>query len=198
LQDGSMVYLNAASRLRYPTSFTDTDRVVELLGGEISLQVEKDTARPFIVHCQGQQVKVLGTQFNIKAYKNSVDSAITTTLFEGSIQINGDNQQITLKPGQSCVNRQGQLSILVDSLSDVNAWRNSFFTFHNKPLSSIMDEVARWYGVSVRYEHQKQDVPFTITEFNRKDSLKDLLTDLQASRLVRFRMEGKKIVISKF
>lgn len=161
LSDGSKVWLNAASRLTYPIQFDGSKRVVEL-SGEAYFEVAKQTA-PFYVKTDRQEIKVLGTSFNVKAYKN--EDNIKTTLLEGSVKIvakpssnEGKSVELLLKPGEQAVLNQNQENkILTVNASQSIAWRNGLFSFQGEDLKSVMREFSRWYGVEVKFEGEVPD-----------------------------------------
>lgn len=198
LPDGTNVWLNAASAFRYPTAFGDAERIVELEEGEAYFEVAKKTAaQPFIVIVKGQKIQVLGTQFNVNAYKE--EPTVTTTLVEGSVSLSNGTQQKLLKPGQQAVMNTKSITIQpVISIEEATAWKNQFFSFHHTRLSVIMAQVKRWYDVEeVVYKDPLHDAPFVIDEFPRSAPLKSLLENLEASKLVHFEVKGRKIFISK-
>jgi transmembrane sensor len=190
LSDGTNVWLNSESSLRYPVIFNGHDRTVEIKG-EGYFEVKKKVDQPFIVHVEkGAKIEVLGTTFNLNAYPDELD--IKTTLLDGSVRVAG----VVLKPGQQAW-LEGQKIVLnkVDT-SDVVAWKNGLFAFHDADLPSVMRQLARWYNIEVTYEGL---IPREKFQFNGKmgkdlslDNVLDLLTNAQ----VHFRIEaGNKLVI---
>lgn len=162
LSDGTKVWLNATSTLRYPVRFDDQERVVELTG-EAYFEVAKQEV-PFYVKTEKQEIRVLGTSFNVKAYGDEDESR--TTLLEGSVTIlahplkDGANSvELLLTPGDQAVLRLNKESTVekVDAERSI-AWRSGLFSFQNEDLQSIMREFSRWYGVEVKFEG---DVPAT-------------------------------------
>ncbi len=154
LPDGSKVWLNASSTLKYPTSFSPTERIVELQG-EAYFEVAKLTS-PFYVNTEDQQIQVLGTHFNINAYPDELGTK--TTLLEGSVKLIAKeedkvNQDIILKPGEEALlikNRSIQVAKV--NVKQAVAWKNGFFHFEDSDLKSVMRELSRWYGVEVEFE----------------------------------------------
>lgn len=152
LSDGTRVWLNAASSLRYPASFKGDERVVELKG-EGYFEVARNAAKPFIVKTNDMSIRVLGTHFNVLAYDDEINS---TTLLEGSIQVLGNNTSTIVKPGQ-----QVQLNKADNSLKTVNdadldeavAWKNGYFQFCDANLPAIMRQISRWYDIDVVYRN---------------------------------------------
>jgi transmembrane sensor len=190
LSDGTNVWLNSESSLRYPVVFNGHDRTVEIKG-EGYFDVKKKADQPFIVHVEkGAKIEVLGTTFNVNAYPDELN--VKTTLLDGSVRV----ASVVLKPGQQAW-LAGQKIVLnkVDT-SDVVAWKNGLFAFHDADLPSVMRQLARWYNIEVTYEGL---IPREKFQFNGKmgkdlslDNVLDLLTNAQ----VHFRIEaGNKLVI---
>lgn len=206
LPDGTKVWLNAATTLRYPEAFGKEVREVTLEEGEAYFEVRKDNTRPFIVNVlsstrregedQDYQVKVLGTQFNVKAYRE--DSMVTTALVEGSVQVTHGEQSLVLKPGQQVIiDRQENVNLSAVDLSGLSTRKYQYFIFQNKRLSEIMTEVERWYDVEVIYLDPLNDERFIVEEFPRSEPLERLLSNLEATRVAHFKMKGRKVYISK-
>lgn len=161
LPDGSKVWLNAASQLRYPIQFDKNERMVELRG-EAYFEVAKQ-AIPFYVKTDQQEIKVLGTSFNVKAYENEDNTK--TTLLEGSVKIISNPLQnersaveLFLSPGdQAIISQDEESKILTVNPSQSIAWRNGLFSFQGEDLKSVMREFSRWYGVEVKFEGEVPD-----------------------------------------
>lgn len=194
LADGTKVWLNAASTFHYPVAFGKGARIVELEEGEAWFEVAKKTpSQPFIVMVKGKRVEVLGTHFNVNAYGIN---PVATTLVEGKVKVTNGVQQKLLRPGQQAVMDQKGITVASVNVWDVAGWKNGSFSFHDTRLSVIMDALARWYDVEVVYRDPLNDEQFVI-EHPRTAPLRYLLEDLEASKLVHFKVEGRKIVISK-
>ncbi|MDR2282728.1 MAG: FecR family protein [Sphingobacterium sp.] len=159
LPDGSRVWLNADSKLRYPNQFDDDTRIVYLDGEayfEVNEQAVKDlhgtevnSKKPFIVKTRQQQVLVLGTRFNI----NSYETEIRTTLASGALKVgNDDGASVLLKPHEQAVNTGNQLRKLTINTDKELAWKLGKFSFDNKSFSSIMNELGRWYDIDIIYK----------------------------------------------
>lgn len=192
LPDGSHVWLNAASSLKYPTSFAAAQRVVELKG-EAYFEISKDKIRPFIVKlADGSDVKVLGTHFNVMAYENEKEKAIT--LLEGRVEITKGNVSQRLIPGQ-----QGRIisdEILLVNAADtvqVTGWKNGQFIFHDADIQSVMRQVARWYDVDVNYETSNTQ-HFNAT-ISREEPVLKLLHILEETGQIHFKTENKTIYV---
>jgi transmembrane sensor len=190
LSDGSKVWLNAASSIRFPTAFTGSDRKVEVTG-ELYFEIAKNPSKPFKVISNGTEIEVLGTHFNVDGY----DAVTKTTLLEGSVKVKTGNNIGFLKPGQqaqSSGNGDIKTSNSVD-LEQVMAWKNGRFTFEDASLEVIMNQVSRWYDVDVVYEDKMPKRSFT-ADISRKTNLSVLLKVLEESG-VRFKIEDKKLLV---
>lgn len=156
LPDGTKVWLNAASSLRFPLTFDQlSERKVELKGEayfEVAKQFKKGKPErvPFIVQTEKQQVEVLGTHFNINAYKE--EPGLKTTLMEGSVKVTDQKNTVILKPGEQAIDSNGQLLSAKVDVEDVMSWKNGYFRFNNTDLKTIMRQASRWYNVDVVYE----------------------------------------------
>jgi transmembrane sensor len=192
LPDGTKVWLNAASSLKYPTLFKGGQRTVELTG-EAYFEVTKNAAMPFYVKANNMQVKVLGTHFNIMAYNN--EPAIKTTLLEGSVQLSSGTANNTLKPGQQGVlDKYGKINV-----SDVNAehaiaWKNGYFEFNRSGIHEIMNQLARWYDIEIAYEGNIPDDEF-VGKIERSAKLSQVLKILRLSK-IHFVLENKKLTVT--
>lgn len=193
LPDGTQVWLNAASAIKYPTTFSGKERHV-ILEGEAYFEVAKNSAQPFKVTVDNTtEVEVLGTSFNINSYKN--ESAIRTTLLNGAVRVSAYQQTQTLQPGQQGVIKEQQLKILhhVD-LDKVMAWKNGLFDFDDATLEEVMHQLERWYDIEVTYAKGVPAIRFG-GEINKQNTLQDVLHILEKSN-VHFRLEqGRKLVV---
>lgn len=193
LPDGSHVWLNSASSLRYPTAFAKGNRTVEL-DGEAYFEIQPDPASPFHVQVHRETVDVLGTGFNIMGYAD--EPALRTTLFEGSVRVNAGNS-VVLQPGQQAVAPEnGVLSVQQANLDEVAAWRNGKFLFKRQNIQEIMRQVCRWYDVEVEYHGPVPDVTFS-GDLSRTEEASQLLEILQETNNVHFQREGKKIIVTQ-
>lgn len=195
LADGTKVWLNAASSLRYPTSFTGPERRVEITG-EAYFEVAKNKARPFKVDVEGKgEVEVLGTHFNINAYSD--EPAISTTLLEGSIRFTElENKKATLiAPGQQVLlSAEGQMKLNKHAdLESVVAWKDGSFHFSSQDIVSIMRQISRWYDVEVVYKGTISIDTFTGI-VSRNSNVSEVLSLMEDSG-VHFKIEGRKIVV---
>lgn len=216
LGDGTKVWLNAASTLRYPTRFTEVDRRVQLTGeayfevapaGNKSLSDAMDTRIPsgsrFIVSSLEQEVVVLGTHFNIAAYAD--DDAIKTTLVEGSVQVGipasgGEGRREDplvsriLKPGQVAVLMNGRIDISTVNPDHALAWKNGVFHFNDEPLEEIMRQISRWYDIEVEYRGNNQKDRFR-GSFYRSDDVAKVLRKLELTGRIHFKVEGRRLIV---
>jgi transmembrane sensor len=202
LADGSRVWLNAASSLRFPASFQGTDREV-VLTGEAYFEIAKLTRSnakksgiekvPFTVRVNGIQVEVTGTHFNINAYED--ESSVKTTLLEGSVKVKLGNAITVLRPGnQSEIDRNGKMKFIPESnVEDVVAWKNGMFQFRSANIESIMRQIARWYDVDIEYS-QKLDEKF-YAEIPRNTRATELFKILETTGAVHFEIDGKKVKV---
>lgn len=194
LPDGTKVWLNAASSLRFPTAFTGNKRIVELTG-EAYLQVAEDKAHPFEVKIRDVQVSVLGTQFNIMGYDD--EPTLVTTLVSGSVKVEtpGKNPQL-LVPGEHAVlnHTNGSLSVEKADIMEETAWKNGNTYFNGANIRQIMRQVSRWYDADVVFKGNMSNMDFTCT-VSRKDKLSKLLALLELTGAVHFTMENGKIIV---
>lgn len=196
LPDGTKVWLNAASSLKFPASFSGlASRKVEL-NGEAYLEVAKDKKHPFIVKTPQQEVEVLGTHFNVNTYSD--EDAIKTTLLEGAVLVHLEGQKdIRLAPGQqSAIRKASPATVSVVDVNEAIAWKKGNFEFNNENVYQIMRKVARWYDVQVIYEGE---IPLSTMEgtMSRFQNVSKILDIMQSTGLVKFRIEGRKIYVSK-
>ncbi len=192
LPDGSKVWLNAASSLRFPTAFTGSQRLVELTG-EAYFEVTKNKQKPFHVKVSDMQVEVLGTHFNINAYGD--EGTIKTSLLEGSVKVTKGSTSALLKPGQQGVldHRADKLKVADADMNEVMAWKNGLFHFEGADISSIMQQIGRWYDVDIVFSGKISRRRFE-GKINRNAQLSEVLQILELSN-VKFSVEGKKIIV---
>ncbi|SEL35325.1 FecR family protein [Parapedobacter koreensis] len=193
LPDGTNVWLNSASTLRYPSRFVEKERVVEFIG-EGYFAVAKDNGRPFKVITAGQEIEVLGTEFNISTYDDEPE--IKTTLVEGSVRVapvRGHRQQVILRPGQQSVVQGESVVVREVDIAPYIAWKSGMFHFKQTPLEEMMRQIERWYDVEVVYKSQVPQEKFG-GKMKRNVSLPTVLKLLKASE-IGFHIEGKKIII---
>jgi transmembrane sensor len=160
LPDGTKVWLNAASSIKYPTAFTGKQRRVEMYG-EVYFEVAKNAAKPFIVKANRGEVEVLGTHFNIMDYND--ESLMKTTLLEGSVKVTRNGSSKTIRPGeQALVNENNEIIVTSNiDVDEVIAWKNGLFQFTDSDIRTIMRQASRWYDVDVIYEGKIPEKQYT-------------------------------------
>ena len=201
LPDGTRVWLNAASSLKFPTAFNGRERKVEL-DGEAYFEVAKVSGKeasgpsphiPFIVASSRQEVKVLGTHFNISAYKD--EDVVKTTLLEGSVEVtqlqSGRFQR--LRPGQQARVTDDILVNNIDPDQEI-AWKNGYFVFDNEDVESIMRKISRWYNVEVDYQGNIQSKKFAGTISKFKD-VSEVLGLMELTKKIHFKIQERRIVV---
>jgi len=193
LPDGTSVWLNAASSIRYPTTFTGSERKVEIQG-EAYLEVAKDAARPFRVSIHGgRTIEVLGTRFNVNAYAD--EPVIRTTLLQGAVKVKSERASQVLAPGEEAkVSASG--AVLWQKTADTSqaiAWKNGGFNFQDRPLTEVMRQLSRWYDIEVVYEKDIPDIEF-FGEMGRNLTLEQLLEGLKGTG-VNFKIEGRRLLV---
>lgn len=191
LSDGSAVWLNAGSSLRYPTRFAGNERLVELQG-EAYFEVAKSRQMPFVVKHGDARVLVLGTHFNVSGYAD--DPVMKITLLEGSVKVSrvnrADNQ--TLVPGeQAQIAGDGEIKLLKDvDLEAVMAWKNGLFEFNGNSIQEVMKLVSRWYDVDVEYKGRVSHKFYG--NISRDADIHELLKLLEMTKGVKFIVEPQK------
>lgn len=195
LPDGSSVWLNAASTLKYPSSFAKlAERLVEL-SGEGYFEVAKDKAHPFIVKTADQEVRVLGTHFNINAYAD--EPGIATTLLEGAVKLTAGKRENLLKPGEQAVSADGNIKVSKANMDAIVDWKNEEFYLDKMDFRVAMRKIARWYDIEVIYNGS---VPTNLEAggwIPRNSKLSDVLKSIESSGLAHFKIEGRKLYVSK-
>jgi len=203
LPDGSNVWLNANSTLKYPSRFDGKERVVELKGEayfDVSQQPTANSQQasfvPFLVKTNNQTVEVLGTEFNISAYAD--DPVTKTTLVEGSVKVSAHavNASTLLKPGEQGLLLHDRIETKTVDTEAYTAWRNGLFVFNETPLEDIMLAISRWYDVEVVYQDDRlRNEPF-VGVIDRFSDVSDVLNLLEAIGNSRFQVSGRTIIVS--
>lgn len=193
LADGTKVWLNAASSLHFPTQFQGAERTVEL-NGEGYFEVAKNLGLPFKVITRSAEIQVVGTHFNISDYDE--EGVSKTTLLEGKVRVKSHKETTVLSPGQQAqITTSGAIKMVQVDAEEAMAWKNGQFIFNNTPIQSIMQQVARWYDVDVVYQENISG------NFNghipRDVSLTKLLRLLEFTKRVHFKLDGKKLIVTK-
>lgn len=195
LADGSKVWLNAESSIRFPASFAGKERNVEITG-EAYFEVAHNASKPFIVQANSVDIKVLGTSFNVNAYED--ESSMKTTLLEGSVEVSMGRASSILKPGEQAhvSSKSDNIQVVKNvNIEEIVAWKNGFFYFNEDNIEAVMKKIARWYDVDVEIRGLMLD-----RKFNGK-----LYRDVNISQIIKILEEGgikiniigKKIIVTK-
>jgi len=192
LPDGSRVWLNAASSITYPTSFTGADRTVTITG-EAYFEVIHNERQPFRVRTGQQIIEDIGTSFNINAYAD--EPAIRTTLVDGKVRVSKGSVAHVLSPGEQVSLQGGNFGpVLHADVQQVLAWKNGIFSFHDADLSTVMRQLARWYDIEVAYEGAVPGGTFD-GEIGRSLTLSQVLQGLAQTRIHYDIINNHKIII---
>lgn len=207
LPDGTIVWLNAASSIRYPVAFPAHERTVEVTG-EAYFEVKKDAARPFIVKGAGQEVLVLGTSFNMNVYEDEPLKKIT--LIDGAVQVqpletsssplNPPRQRVTLKPGQQAkvTRATNRMDVVAVDTDEATSWKNGLFYTRKADLGELMRQIGRWFDVEVNLTQLAPDkaghIPTFSGSITRNLTLSQIVKILELSD-VKVKIEGKQITI---
>lgn len=192
LSDGTRVWLNSASSIRFPTDFQDSLREVEITG-EAYFEVAHNAAKPFRIKVKDTYINVLGTHFNVMAYDN--ESSIKTTLLQGAVKVTSNKLSRLLAPGQqSQVNSSGAIEIIKEAdIEEAVAWRHGKFLFNSADLHSIMRQIERWYDVDVSFA-RNVDLHFT-GQLSRNVNVSQVLRKLELTNEIHFKIEKGKITV---
>jgi transmembrane sensor len=195
LPDGSLVVLNAASSLTYPTNLNHTPERRVKLYGEAYFEVAKVLGKPFIVTTDKQQVEVLGTHFNINSYADELSTK--TTLLEGMVKVaslGAGKHSSILKPGQQAVAKSDGFLMREVNITQAVAWKNGTFDFDNEDIQSVMRKISRWYNVAVEFEGSISKERFN-GALSRKKNISQMLKMLESTGVVHFKIEGRRIIV---
>lgn len=196
LADGTRVWVNSASEVRFPNCFSGEKREI-YVKGEVYLEVARDEKHPFVVHAGENEVRVLGTSFNLTAYPD--EQEVITTLVEGSVEFWNDQSSIRLKPGEQSV-----LDLVTNKLEkqkvDVSiytSWVSGTYEYERMPLSDITRQLSRWYDVQFVYESTEfSNHPFTGV-VKRDQSLEEVLSIIEKTTNIKFKISGRTIIIKR-
>ncbi|MGJ1322838.1 FecR family protein [Sphingobacterium faecium] len=197
LPDGTHVWLNAASSLRYPTSFPKIGhREVALTYGEAYFEVSHDEDHTFVLSSGRQDIEVIGTKFNITAYPE--DNLIKTTLLKGKVKVTDrlSKKEVWLQPGQQSILQGDDLRVKTMVEVSSQLWKDGKFYFDNEKMSSIMQQISRWYKVKVVFQDPVEEVQLS-GSVSRFDKLSTLLEKLEQTGLVRFKREDDQLMVLK-
>lgn len=193
LPDGTRVWLNSETVLKFPLVFDTLTRTV-YLEGEAYFDVVKDEKRPFFVVCGNRSVRVLGTKFNVAAYRGREE--MVTTLVEGAVLLSGKDCERVLCPGEQAVLKHDVIEIEKVDVSVFTAWVHGVFEFEDMPLREITDQLSRWYDVDfIYFDHSLERITFTGTA-SRQSDLSELLAMIEQLANVEFTLNGNKIVVT--
>jgi len=188
LADGTRVWLNAESRLRYPVAFTGKERKVEM-EGEVYFEVTKNKEKPFIVTVNGVDIRVLGTSFNVSAYQEEV----VTTLVEGKVQLKKGNEQVILSPNQQAIWSDDEFRVKQVDARNYVLWKEGIFYFEDVDLETILDDMARWYNVNVFYMNPAlKEMKFSV-EIRRYGDINEILRRIEQTKRVKFEIKDRTI-----
>ncbi len=196
LSDGSKIWVNSQTTIKYPKEFIGENRMIELIEGEAYFEIAKDPKHPFIVNTQKGMVKVLGTSFNIRAYNDEEKNI--TTLIEGSVSLSQNyvqESEVELRPGQHGVIIDVNRKIQVEDIDTypIVAWKDGYYIFNSNSLESIFNQLSRWYDFKVEFENnQVRDMEFR-GNVNRKEGITEILDLLEKTQTVSFEYSGKII-----
>lgn len=193
LADGTQVWLNSASELRYPVEFTGSTRTV-YLKGEAYFNVAHDKVHPFVVCVDKVNLKVLGTSFNVNTQN---DGIIETVLVEGRVEVNGNGAKAILKPNERGIVKEGSKGIAVDVV-DVKpfvAWKNGDFVFHSESLGAIMNKLSLWYNVDVNFNSEAVKQIKLSGEMTRSSQIGDILYFFEKASNVKFSIKEESITV---
>lgn len=193
LADGTKAWLNASSSIRYPSAFRGNDRRV-VTTGEVYFEVAHNAAKPFKVMAGAQTVEVLGTHFDINSYTDEPEPK--TTLLEGSVKVSAGNNFKIIKPGEQAVLKDEHLFVSAANTEEAVAWKNGYFRFNQEKISVIMRKLSRWYDIDVEYDGPIPEDEFSGT-LSQNTSLSEALKALTYYKTVHFKIEGRRVVVSK-
>jgi ferric-dicitrate binding protein FerR (iron transport regulator) len=191
LSDGSAVWLNSSSSIRFPVAFNEQERRVEITG-EAYFEVAHNDKKPFLVSVNGVQVQVVGTVFNINSYND--ESTMKTTLLKGAVKVKQGDQQVVIKPGEQAEVTDKNIRVNTGvNVSKEVAWKNGLFYFRNDNLKTIMRQISRWYDIDVVYEGKINNDEIS-GKIYRNANLSEVLKLLNVLD-VNYKLEGKKLII---
>ena len=199
LADGTKVWLNAASTLKFPVTFSKAQRVVELTG-EAYFEVNPEPVAgnrkvriPFLVKTRNQLVEVLGTHFNVNAYDDEPD--IKTTLLKGSVRVvqSAARQSVLLKPGQQSA-VAGNIAVADVDASQAIEWQKGYFLFDNETVESMMRKISRWYNIEVEFKGNIRYRKFA-GKISKFGNIVQILQVMEKTQVIHFEIEGRRVIV---
>lgn len=194
LADGTRVWLNAGSELRYPTAFRGATREVYLCG-EAFFDVATRRECPFIVHASAFDVRVTGTEFNVRDYPREAASA---TLAEGRVEVMQGGRSAALVPGEEAITTADGIRVRKVNLDEAIAWRRNAFSFRERPLEELLSEIGRWYDVEVFYLNPSLKGLHFTAWFRRTESIGEVMRILEKTQKVKFELKGKTLIVKEY
>ena len=188
LADGTRVWLNTESKLRYPVAFTGVERRVEM-DGEVYFEVAKNREKPFVVTVNGVDIRVLGTSFNVSAYQEDV----VTTLVTGKVQLKKGDEQVVLLPNQQAIWSDDKFKVKQVDARNYVLWKEGIFYFEDVDLEMILDDMARWYNVNIFYVNPTlKKMKFSV-EIKRYEDINEILRRIEQTKRVKFEIKDRTI-----
>lgn len=188
LADGTRVWLNTESKLRYPVAFTGDERRVEM-DGEVYFEVAKNREKPFVVTVNGVDIRVLGTSFNVSAYQEDV----VTTLVTGKVQLKKGDEQVVLLPNQQAIWSDDKFKVKQVDARNYVLWKEGIFYFEDVDLEMILDDMARWYNVNIFYVNPTlKKMKFSV-EIKRYEDINEILRRIEQTKRVKFEIKDRTI-----
>lgn len=195
LSDGTRVWMNSVSQLEYPVVFGKSERRI-ILTGEAFFEVTKDNKRPFIIEANGNEIKVLGTSFNVSAYES--DMQMKTTLVEGAVEITSSQGQVfKLAPSQmASINNRNQ-SVVIETVDTryFTSWKDGILYFDNLPLIELTTRLERWYDVEIHFKSEKAKQLHFSGAMENSRNIQFLLNLISQTTHVKFEINGKTISV---
>lgn len=194
LSDGTVVLLNADSKITFPTRFTGNCRTVKLVG-EAYFKVSKNKHRPFIVETGNLYTKVLGTEFNLKAYPHS---DVNVTLIKGSVAVNAEGKEVMLKPGENAEYSENKdIEVTTVDTEGYIQWKDGYFYFDNVPLIDVVRDLGRWYNVNIEIRNNSLMSYRLHFIASRKASIKEFVDNLNEFNYLHVVHKDNKLIIDR-
>lgn len=193
LGDGTRVYLNSQTELRFPESFANSEQRLVYLSGEAYFEVAKNPSKPFVVQCKDYAVKVLGTSFNVNSYEG--DETSKTTLATGKVEINMGGELTILKPGQQAIIKNGEVDVKEVEVEVYTTWMYENFRFKSENVQEIMTKLSRWYAIEVCYMNEAVKNYHFTGYLPRYAKIADVLELLSLTTNIKFDVKGKTVTV---